>query len=101
MQRERGNRQRTADVHRVELASVQAQAERRSGIAWEKGCKQLQKQVGDLQKEHARGVLDSIRRDKEWEEREKTHRLALQQLGDETNVRRLLCLYCCSLLFIL
>jgi hypothetical protein len=91
MERERGNRQRTADLHQLELASVEAQAERRSDRAWEKGCKQLQKQVGELQRDQANGVLETTRRVKEWEERENTHRVALKQVRDEAHVRRLLC----------
>ncbi len=45
MDRERGKRERTADIHQLELASVAAQAERRSERAWEKGCKELQKKL--------------------------------------------------------
>jgi hypothetical protein len=42
MERERGKRERTVDLHQLELASVVAQAEQQSERAWEKGCKQLQ-----------------------------------------------------------
>jgi hypothetical protein len=62
MERERGKRERTSDLHQLELASVAAQAERRSERAWEKGCKQLQKQVGELQAAHANGVQENKRR---------------------------------------
>jgi hypothetical protein len=61
MDRERGKRERTADLHQLELASVAAQAERRSERAWEKGCKQLQKQAGELQTAQANGVLENKR----------------------------------------
>ncbi len=91
MERERGKRERTADLHQLELASVAAQAERRSERAWEKGCKQLQKQVGELQAAYANGVQENKRRVKEWEERENTHRVALKLVRDEAHVRRLLC----------
>jgi hypothetical protein len=101
MARERGKRERTADLHQLELASVAAQAERRSERAWEKGCKQLQKQVGELQTAQANGVLANKRCVQEWEEIENTHRVALKLVCDEAQVRRLFCYCCCRLLFIL